>query len=54
MLLNISDYLSLIVLIYFSLVAFRFFLVFVFNRQIETQNLSKIQLIRDYLNNDEE
>ncbi|MBR4461011.1 MAG: hypothetical protein IKS51_00235 [Erysipelotrichaceae bacterium] len=54
MLLNISDYLSLLVLILFSLIAFRFFLVFVFNRQIETQQLSKIQLIRDYLNNDEE
>ena len=54
MLLNISDYLSLFVLIYFTLFAFRIFLVFVLNRQIETQQLSKIQLIRDYLNNDEE
>ena len=54
MLLNISDYLSLFVLIYFSLFAFRIFLVFVFNRQIEAAQLSKIQLIKDYLNNDEE
>ncbi|MBR5754837.1 MAG: hypothetical protein IKX97_03320 [Erysipelotrichaceae bacterium] len=54
MLENISDYLSLFTLITFTLMALRIFVVFIFNRQIESQALSKWQLIKDYINNDEE
>ena len=54
MLKNLSDYLSFMTLIFFVVVALRIFLVFILNRQIESQSLNRINLIRDYINNDEE
>lgn len=54
MLKNISDYLSLLVLIVFSFMMLRIFLVFTLNRQIQSQSLNRWKLIKDYINNEEE
>ena len=54
MLKNLSDYISLLTLIVLTAECFRIFLVFILNRQIVSQSSDKWQLIRDYVNNEEE
>ncbi len=54
MLKNISDYLSLMTLIFISAYSLYVFLLSVSNREKDDTTLSRRQLLRDYLNNEEE
>ncbi len=54
MLKNISDYLSLMTLIFISVYAVYVFLLSIINREEDNNQLSRLQLLKDYLNNEEE
>ncbi|MBQ2510477.1 MAG: hypothetical protein II529_06630 [Erysipelotrichaceae bacterium] len=54
MLKNLSDYASIVTLILMTVLSFRFFLVSVMNREKDDNSRSRMQLIREYLDNTEE
>ena len=54
MLKNISDYLSLMTLIFMSIYAIYIFLLAILSREKDDVSVSRMQLLRDYLNNEEE
>ena len=54
MLKNISDYLSLMTLIFMCAYGIYVFLLSIINREKEDTTLSRRQLLKDYLNNEEE
>lgn len=54
MLSNISDFLSLLSLLAATIYAFRIFVLSFINREKDDKSISRLQLIRDYLDNDEE
>lgn len=54
MLKNISDYLSLVTLIFISGYAIYVFLLSILSREKDDTSLSRMQLFKDYLNNEEE
>ena len=51
---NISDYLSLLALLLATLYAFRIFVLSFVNREKDDKSISRMQMIRDYLDNEEE
>ncbi len=54
MLKNISDYLSLMTLIFISAYSVYVFLLSMANREKDDVTTSRMQLLKDYLNNEEE
>ncbi|MBQ5443985.1 MAG: hypothetical protein IJK53_02960 [Erysipelotrichaceae bacterium] len=54
MLKNISDYLSLMTLIFVSAYSVYVFLLLIVNREKDDTTTSRMQLLKDYLNNEEE
>ena len=54
MLKNISDYLSLFSLLFFTGMAFRIFLFSISDIVKDDNTLSRRELLRDYINNEEE
>ena len=55
MLKNFSDYLSLLFLIIFSIIAVRFFIISIIPQNDEEDDIySRKELLKDYLNNTEE
>lgn len=54
MLKNISDYLSLMTLIFISAYSVYVFLLSMVNREKDDVTTSRMQLLKDYLNNEEE
>jgi len=54
MLKNISDYLSLMTLIFVSAYAVHIFLLSILSREKDDNSASRMQLLRDYLDNEEE
>ena len=54
MLKNISDYLSLMTLIFMCAYGIYVFLLSIINREKDDTSLSRRQLLKDYLNNEEE
>ena len=54
MLKNISDYLSIMTLIFISAYSAYVFLLSIINTEKDDNSLSRMQLLRDYLNNEEE
>jgi len=54
MLKNLSDYLSLLTLLFIAFNALRFFIISFVETERDDHSISRIQLIRDYLNNEEE
>ncbi len=54
MLKNISDYLSMMTLIFMAAYAVYVFLLSFFSREKDDNTLSRRQLLKDYLNNEEE
>ena len=54
MLKNISDYLSMMTLIFMTAYAIYVFLMSVINREKDDNSTSRLQLLKDYLNNEEE
>ncbi|MBQ6335175.1 MAG: hypothetical protein IJI46_08920 [Erysipelotrichaceae bacterium] len=54
MLKNISDYLSLMTLIFMTGYAIHAFLLAIISREKDDTSVSRIDLIKDYINNEEE
>lgn len=54
MLKNLSDYASVLTLILMTGLSFRFFIVSVIGNEKDDRSQSRLQLIRDYLDNTEE
>ena len=54
MLKNISDYLSMMTLIFMSAYSVYAFLLSLTNREKDDNSASRLQLLKDYLNNEEE
>ena len=54
MLKNLSDYISIFTLILMTVLSFRFFIVSVMGKEKDDNSRSRLQLIREYIDNTEE
>lgn len=54
MLKNLSDYISLFALILLTVISFRFFIISILDKEKDDNSRSRMQLIREYLDNTEE
>ena len=54
MLKNISDYLSIMTLIFITAYSIHAFLLAILSRENDDNTLDRMELLRDYLNNEEE
>ena len=54
MLKNISDYLSIMTLLFISLYSLHVFLLAILSREKDDNTLDRMELLKDYLNNEEE
>ena len=54
MLKNISDYLSMMMLLFITAYSLHIFLLAILSREKDDNSLDRMELLRDYLNNEEE